>query len=221
VAERIKLAFATGSDDLIPTLLARMAGIYPDVPLSLVSEFPSPSAGVPWIRWYPAKDLAENTARVEAAIAGKEVVLAGIILQPNALLGDAVGGGEAVAVAIDSVQREPGPLHATATQPTGDCEALLVAHEELRTLGDAARGDDLYDGLAVASSPRVFAADCLLDGAVERGGGFSLASCAGADGHGPAGGHYRRHSVAQWPRLAGEVVRIAAAPGAGGDHCCR
>ena len=83
MAERIKLAFATGSDDLIPTLLARMAGIYPDVPLSLVSEFPSPSAGVPWIRWYPAKDLAENTARVEAAIAGKEVVLAGIILQPR------------------------------------------------------------------------------------------------------------------------------------------
>lgn len=83
MAERIKLAFATGSDDLIPTLLEKMAAIYPGLPLILVSEFPSPTPGVPWIRWFPAKDLAENMARLEASIAGKEVALAGIILQPR------------------------------------------------------------------------------------------------------------------------------------------
>lgn len=83
MAERIKLAFASGSDDLIPTLLEKMADIYPDLPLLLVSEFPSPVAGVPWIRWFPAKDWAENLARLDAAIAGREVVLAGIILQPR------------------------------------------------------------------------------------------------------------------------------------------
>lgn len=83
MAERIKLAFASGSDDLIPTLLGKMADIYPDLPLHVVSEFPPPVAGVPWIRWFPAKDLGDNAARVEAAVAGKEVVLAGIILQPR------------------------------------------------------------------------------------------------------------------------------------------
>ena len=83
MTERIKLAFATGSDDLIATLLEKMAGLFPDVPLYLVSEFPPPGAGVPWIRWYPAKDVSENMARVAAATAGKDVVLAGIILQPR------------------------------------------------------------------------------------------------------------------------------------------
>ncbi len=83
MTERIKLAFATGSDDLIATLLEKMAGLFPDVPLYLVSEFPPPGAGVPWIRWYPAKDVSENMARVAAATAGKDVVLVGIILQPR------------------------------------------------------------------------------------------------------------------------------------------
>lgn len=80
--ERVKLAFASGSDDLIPTLLEKMAGIYPELPLYVVSEF-APPGGEPWIRWYPAKDLAENMARLEAFVAGKDVALAGIILQPN------------------------------------------------------------------------------------------------------------------------------------------
>lgn len=83
MTERIKLAFATGSDDLIPTLLEKMAGIFPDTPLYLVSEFSPPVVDVTWIRWYPAKDLSENMARVAAATAGKDVVLAGIILQPR------------------------------------------------------------------------------------------------------------------------------------------
>jgi GT2 family glycosyltransferase/glycosyltransferase involved in cell wall biosynthesis len=83
VAERIKLAFASGSADLIPTLLEKMAGIHPELPLHLISQFPSPNAGVPWIRWIPANDLSDNTARLKAAVAGKEVVLAGIILQPH------------------------------------------------------------------------------------------------------------------------------------------
>lgn len=80
---RIKLAFASGSDDLIPTLLEKMAGIYPELELVVVSEFVPPEKGLEWVRWFPAKDLADNVARIEAAVAGREVVLAGIILQPN------------------------------------------------------------------------------------------------------------------------------------------
>ena len=73
MAERIKLAFASGSDDLIPTLLDKMAGIYPQLPLHLVSEFPPPAAGVTWIRWYPARDLADNSAHTVAEVGDLEV----------------------------------------------------------------------------------------------------------------------------------------------------
>lgn len=82
MSERIKLAFASGSDDLIPSLVERMASIYPELPLHVVSEFPPPR-NLPWIRWFPAQDLADNMARMEAAVAGKTIVLAGILLQPR------------------------------------------------------------------------------------------------------------------------------------------
>ncbi|MFN0105284.1 MAG: glycosyltransferase [Bryobacteraceae bacterium] len=83
MAQRIKLAFASGSDDLIPTLIEKIVAIYPDLPLFVVSEFPPPGGDVQWIRWYPARNLADNVARIDAAVAGKDVALAGIILQPN------------------------------------------------------------------------------------------------------------------------------------------
>jgi GT2 family glycosyltransferase/glycosyltransferase involved in cell wall biosynthesis len=81
VTQRVKIAFGSGSEDLIPTLIEKMSAIEPDLPLYVVSEFP-PEHGR-WIRWYPAKDLSENAARIEAALAGCEVVYAGIILQPR------------------------------------------------------------------------------------------------------------------------------------------
>ena len=79
--ERIKIAFASGSEDLIPTLIERMNALEPDLPLYVVSEFP-PSEG----RWRPyhlSRTFEENLATVRAAFADKEVVFAGLILQPN------------------------------------------------------------------------------------------------------------------------------------------
>jgi GT2 family glycosyltransferase/glycosyltransferase involved in cell wall biosynthesis len=83
VPERIKLAFASGSEDLIPSLLEKMDGLYPELPLHVISEFPAPPGYSHWIRWYPAKDLADNLARIDAAVAGRQVVLAAIVLQPR------------------------------------------------------------------------------------------------------------------------------------------
>jgi GT2 family glycosyltransferase/glycosyltransferase involved in cell wall biosynthesis len=87
VSQRIKLVFASGSDDLIPTLLEKMARIQPELPLWLVAEFPAPPVeGVTvdrWIRWYPAKDLADNERRIDAAVSGYDVVLAAILQQPR------------------------------------------------------------------------------------------------------------------------------------------
>ena len=78
----VKLAFATGSDDLIPGFLAEMSRLYPEVELVVVSEF-APPADFKWIPYIPKRPFALNEARIKAAIAGRQVVLAGIILQPN------------------------------------------------------------------------------------------------------------------------------------------
>lgn len=79
--ERIKIAFASGSDDLIPTLIERMNALEPTLPLYVVSEFPPPEG-----RWRPfqlGRTFEENLAGIRAAFSDKEVVLAGLILQPN------------------------------------------------------------------------------------------------------------------------------------------
>lgn len=80
---RIKVAIASGSDNLIPILLQKMAEIQPDLPLFVVSEFAPSIAGVRWIRWFPGKKSADNAARLDAALAGCDVVLAAVILQPR------------------------------------------------------------------------------------------------------------------------------------------
>ena len=82
LSKPVKLAFATGSDDLIPGFLAEMSGLYPDVELMVVSEF-APAADYKWIPYIPKRPFALNEARIKAAIAGRPVILAGIILQPN------------------------------------------------------------------------------------------------------------------------------------------
>ena len=78
---RCKLAFATGSEDLIPTLLEEMAKLPGDVPIHVVGEFPPPTGK--WIPWNPARSFADNYARLMADLGDEEVLFAGIILQPN------------------------------------------------------------------------------------------------------------------------------------------
>lgn len=76
-----KVAFATGSEDLIPTLLEEMAKLPGDLPIHVVSEFPPPAGK--WIPWNPARSFADNYERLLADLGGDQVVFAGIILQPN------------------------------------------------------------------------------------------------------------------------------------------
>jgi GT2 family glycosyltransferase/glycosyltransferase involved in cell wall biosynthesis len=76
-----KVAFATGSEDLIPTLLEEMAKLPGELPIVVVSEFPPPSGR--WIPWNPARSFADNYERLLADLGEEEVVFAGIILQPN------------------------------------------------------------------------------------------------------------------------------------------
>ncbi|HEU5021199.1 MAG TPA: glycosyltransferase [Bryobacteraceae bacterium] len=78
---KIKVAFASGTDELNERLIERMRNIFPDLPLYLVSEFPPAANGVPWVRYRGG--FFENFARCRAAFRGKSIRLAGVLLVPN------------------------------------------------------------------------------------------------------------------------------------------
>ncbi|MDQ6663092.1 MAG: glycosyltransferase, partial [Acidobacteriota bacterium] len=80
-ADLIKIVFASGSDDLNPWLIDEIAGIYPDLPLFVVSEFP-PHRGE-WIPYHVHRTLRENLAACRAAVHGRKIRLAAVMLQPN------------------------------------------------------------------------------------------------------------------------------------------
>ena len=79
--ERIVVAFASGSEDLIETLLDNLETVAPGLPLYVVAEFAPPRGK--WIPWFLGRTLAQNRARVADALSGKQIVWAALILQPR------------------------------------------------------------------------------------------------------------------------------------------
>jgi glycosyltransferase involved in cell wall biosynthesis/GT2 family glycosyltransferase len=79
--EKIKVAFASGPDELNRELVRRMAALFPELPLYVVSEFP-PESGC-WIPYHVSRSFLENLARCRAAWRGKHVRLAGVLLAPR------------------------------------------------------------------------------------------------------------------------------------------
>jgi glycosyltransferase involved in cell wall biosynthesis len=78
----VKVAFASGPDELNPRLIERMQALYPDLPLYIVSEFP-PAEGANWIPYHPRRSLRENLAKCRAALTGNRIRLAGVLLVPQ------------------------------------------------------------------------------------------------------------------------------------------
>jgi GT2 family glycosyltransferase/glycosyltransferase involved in cell wall biosynthesis len=78
----VKVLFASGSDDLIPTAIERMRAILPDLPLAVVSEFP-PTEDVRWIPYHMRRTASENLALCRASLKDQDVRISAIILQPR------------------------------------------------------------------------------------------------------------------------------------------
>ncbi len=78
--EKVKVLFASASPDLIPEAAARLRAMFPELDLYAVSEFPVD--GAHWIPYRPARGLAANLALCRASLAGKQVRIAAVILQP-------------------------------------------------------------------------------------------------------------------------------------------
>ena len=79
--EKIKVAFASGPDDLNRELVERMSALFPELPLYVVSEFPQERGR--WIPYHVSRSFFENLARCRAAWSGKRVRLAGVLLAPR------------------------------------------------------------------------------------------------------------------------------------------
>lgn len=77
----VKILFASGSDDLIPTAIEHLKALYPEVPVEVVSEFPP--AGESWTPYHVNRSFRENLALCRAKFGDRHIRLAAVILQPR------------------------------------------------------------------------------------------------------------------------------------------
>ena len=79
--ETIKVLFASGSEDLIPTAIEHMRELFPELPLVVVSEFPA--EGVRWIPYPISRGFRENLELFRWHFRDKRIRLSAVILQPR------------------------------------------------------------------------------------------------------------------------------------------
>jgi GT2 family glycosyltransferase/glycosyltransferase involved in cell wall biosynthesis len=77
----VKVLFASGSDAVIAQTLETFKGIFPELPLVVVSEFPPPEGE--WIRYHIRRDLRDNLALAESRLGGRKIRIAALILEPR------------------------------------------------------------------------------------------------------------------------------------------
>jgi len=80
---KIKLAFASGTEDLNRRLIEHVRSIYPELPLWVVSDFPPGDPDLKWIRYRVNRPFAENLRRCREELRGHEIRLAAVMLVPN------------------------------------------------------------------------------------------------------------------------------------------
>jgi len=79
--ETVKVLFASGSEDLIPTAIEHMEKLYPELPLIVVSEFPPEHSR--WIPFPLSRGFRDNLALVRWHFRNRRVRLSAVILQPR------------------------------------------------------------------------------------------------------------------------------------------
>ncbi len=80
---KIKIAFASGTDELNRRLIEHLTALYPELPLWVVSNFPPEDPGLKWIRYRVNRSFAENLRRCREELRGHSIRLAGVMLVPN------------------------------------------------------------------------------------------------------------------------------------------
>ena len=83
MSDPVKVAFASGSEELNRRLLEQFRAIAPDLPLYVVSEFPPEDGDVRWIPYHVQRGFLENLARCRAALGNRRVRYGAVILDPK------------------------------------------------------------------------------------------------------------------------------------------
>jgi glycosyltransferase involved in cell wall biosynthesis/GT2 family glycosyltransferase len=81
LSKTVKVLFASGSEDLIPTAIEHMRKLFPELPLVVVSEFPP--QGVAWIPFPVARGFWENFALCRWHFRDRRIRISAVILQPR------------------------------------------------------------------------------------------------------------------------------------------
>jgi len=79
--ETVKVLFASGSEDLIPTAIEHMQKLFPELPLVVVSEFPPGHSR--WIPYPMSRGFFENLSLCRWHFRDTDVRLSAVILQPR------------------------------------------------------------------------------------------------------------------------------------------
>jgi GT2 family glycosyltransferase/glycosyltransferase involved in cell wall biosynthesis len=77
----VKVLFASGSEAVIARTVERLKAILPELPLVVVAEFAPPEGE--WIRFHVKRGWRENRAWVKAKLAGRQIRIAAVILEPR------------------------------------------------------------------------------------------------------------------------------------------
>lgn len=77
----VKVLFASGSEPVIALVREKFRDIFPELPLVVVSEFPTPEGE--WIPYHLRRSWQENRDLIRARLAGRPVRLAAVILEPR------------------------------------------------------------------------------------------------------------------------------------------
>ncbi len=81
MSETVKVLFASGSEDLIPTAIEHMRQLFPELPLVVVSEFPP--QGVTWIPYPISRCFWDNFALCRWHFRNQRIRISAVILQPR------------------------------------------------------------------------------------------------------------------------------------------
>lgn len=78
----VKVLFASGSEDLIPTAIEHLRDLLPEIPVVVVSEFP-PEEECRWIPYHVRRTFLENWNLCRASLKHNSIRLSAVILQPR------------------------------------------------------------------------------------------------------------------------------------------
>ena len=77
----VKVLFASGSEPVVALVREKFREIYPELPLIVVSEFPTPEGE--WIPYHLKRSWRENRDLIRARLAGRSIRLSAVILEPR------------------------------------------------------------------------------------------------------------------------------------------